>query len=186
MNQVVKFLLLDSNTRNFIVKRISLYAYVQTIISFLTVPLIWTEFRDDTDEGVQDGNFQKRGMIMNRTKEHLMRRTRRSAEYVFTSCVDTNSQLRTEFLSSQRQRPLEIRSDLYYNWHAGDFLFWYHKRFARDFLIVTHGQLKHSSLAANFIAPKSVLQPPTRVAKTFTTVAQISGVHVGTAGHRTA
>lgn len=72
-----------------------------------------------------------------------------------------------------------LRSELFYNLHASDFLFWYHKRFARDFLIVTYGQLKHSSLAANFIAPKSVLQPPTRVAKTITTVAQISCVHVG-------
>jgi hypothetical protein len=79
-----------------------------------------------------------------------------------------------------------VRADLYYNLQASDFLFWYHKRFARDFLIVTYGQLKHSSLAANFIAPMSVLQPPTRVAKTITTVAQISGVHVGTTLHRTA
>jgi len=50
-------------------KRISLH--VQTIIRSLTVPLIWTAFRDDTDEGVQDGNFQTGGMIRNRTTEHL-------------------------------------------------------------------------------------------------------------------
>jgi len=126
-------------------------------------------------------------MIRNRTNEHLVRGTQRSAEYLFTSCVYINSQLRTELLSSQNQQPPpQIRSILYYNLHASDFLFWYHKRVARDFLIVTYGQLKHSSLAAHFIAPKNVLQPPTRVAKTITTVAQICGVHVGTAWHRTA
>jgi hypothetical protein len=159
--------------------------YVQTIIRSLTLPLTWTEFRDGTDEGIQDGNFQTRGMIRNRTKEHLMRRTRRSAEFVFTSCVYINSKLRTELQSSQHQQPLpEIRSILQFTCQR--FFVWYRKRFARDFLIVTYGQLKHSSLAANFIAPKSVLQPPTRVAKTITTVAQIFGVHVGTAWHQTA
>jgi len=71
--------------------------FIYLIIRSLTVPLIWTEFRDGTDEGVQGGNFLTRGMIRNRTKEHLMRRTRRCAEYVFASCVYTNSQLRTEF-----------------------------------------------------------------------------------------
>ena len=108
-----------------------------------------------------------------------MRRTRRSAQCVFTSCV---------YINAQHQQPQpDSTSDLHYSLHASDFLFWYHKRFARDFLIVTFVQLKHSSLAAIFIAPKSVLQPPTAVAKTITAVvAQISGVHVGTAWHRTA